>query len=160
MEHVRADLIAREAELVLKRVRHTDFEREPTIDPKTGTYRVDDAAFVALVLERCAPDNFARIPKHGHERYPCATEFYEFLASPAHQGWEHVGKLADAQRGDIIVWGNPKGAHHQIADTLQWSRVRRSLMRKRACAQCTSTIRVQLLISMTRASEGQDTTQE
>jgi hypothetical protein len=55
------DLIAREAELIIKNARHTDFERDPIVDPTTQTYKLDAAAFVALVLERCALDHLNRI---------------------------------------------------------------------------------------------------
>jgi hypothetical protein len=104
MEHARGDLIAKETELVLSRVRHTDFEHEHVVDPETGTYKVDDAAFVGLLLEHSAPEEFARIQKRTHKRYPRAIEIYDFLVAHSHHGWERVVKLAEARPGDIIAW--------------------------------------------------------
>jgi len=110
MEHARGDLIAKEAELVLNGVRHTDFAVKPAIDPETGTYKVDDSAFVGLLLERSAPEEFAAIPKAVHERFPRATEIYDFLVARLHPGWQRITKVAEVRRGDIIAWKLSKTA--------------------------------------------------
>ena len=61
---------------------------------------MDDAAFVAILLERSAPEDFARIPKPAHERYPRATSFYEFFVHSLH-GWERVDKFAEVRRREL-----------------------------------------------------------
>lgn len=104
MEHSLSELIAREAERILDSLRHTDFESKPLIDPETGTYNVDDAAFIGHLVERCAPEEFARIPKAAHERFPRASEIYDFFMAHSHSGWELITDLAEARRGDIIAW--------------------------------------------------------
>ena len=101
MEHSHGDTIAKNAELLLKGVRQTQFSHETNVDPKAGKYVVDDAGFIALILERSAPESLARIPKAAPLGFPSAIEFYTFFASRSHQGFERIDKLADARRGDI-----------------------------------------------------------
>jgi hypothetical protein len=111
MTCARADLIATEAEVTIKRVRETDFTHEPIIDEETQTYKVDDGAFVALLLEHCAPEELRRVPKRADERYPDAKDFYEFFETDPHREWERVRRIADAKRGDILAWRDTDGGH-------------------------------------------------
>jgi hypothetical protein len=105
MEATHADKIAAGAERILKLVRHTRYQGEPVVNPKTGTYEVDGGGFLGLVLETVAPEQLARMPKSSNERYPHAFDVYEFCTGHLPQGWRRVLRLEDVQRGDVIAWG-------------------------------------------------------
>jgi len=110
MKATGADALAAAAQRILEHARHTRYESRPVIDAKTGTYEVDGAAFFALLLESVSPEHLALIPKEASERYPRAFEVFDFLHGESAHGWRHVESLAQAERGDVIVWTPAKAA--------------------------------------------------
>jgi hypothetical protein len=102
------DTIAKNAELLLKEVQHTESSREPQVDPKAGKYVVDDAGFMAFLLEPSMPESLARIPKAAPPGFPRVTDFCTFFAPPSQPGHEGIHRLADAGPGDIIFGSNPR----------------------------------------------------
>ena len=110
MDRAHAEMIAREAEAIVEAARHTNFQRESRIDRKTGTYLMDDATFVGVVVEGIAREYFAMITRAPKQQYPSAQDYYKFFAGAAHDAWRRVDKLAAAGPGDIIALGSAKGA--------------------------------------------------
>ncbi len=110
MHRPHAEMIAREAEAIIEAARHTNFQRESRIDRKTGTYMMDDATFVGVVMEGIAREHFALITRVPKQQYPSAQDYYKFFAGAAHDAWRRVDKLAAAGPGDIIALGSAKGA--------------------------------------------------
>jgi hypothetical protein len=96
--------LADEAQRILEHARRTRYQSEPNVDAKAGTYELDCAAFVGLLLESVAPEHLAHIAKGANERYPRAFELFEFLHAKAPEGWSHVESLAKVERGDVIAW--------------------------------------------------------
>jgi hypothetical protein len=109
MEHSGRERLAKEAEVLIKRARHTGFAHKPTIDRTKASYEVDDGTFVALLLESLPPGDFAQIHKQDQEQYPSAEDFYEFFATGRRHGWERVSKLSKVTRGDIVAWKGSRG---------------------------------------------------
>jgi hypothetical protein len=101
--------LADAAEQVLKAVRETHYQHRTHVDTAAGAYDVDCSGFVDYLLKRVAPAQFAQLPiEAGHSR-PRAQVYYAFLhdlrrAPSPLPGWESVGRLIDARRGDLLAW--------------------------------------------------------
>ncbi len=124
-ESDRRKSVAEAAALIVANTRHTRYQHDPFIDPATGTYNLDSAAFVSLVLRDRAPKQYAEIP--GQPGWPCprASDYFDFLASLAFDGkdgwtrsyevdgaavaemtfgWRALARLSDVRPGDVIAW--------------------------------------------------------
>jgi hypothetical protein len=104
MSDSRADLIAGGAERVVNEFR------------ETGLDKVDNGAFVPLVVERFAPAEIRPDPKRVGGRHPERHGVLRVLRDAPPQGWERVGKLAEARAGDITAWRDPRSGHVSLIE--------------------------------------------
>jgi hypothetical protein len=102
--------MASQAEFIVTNIQQTDYQHTDNIDVDRGIYDCDCNGFVALVLQRAAPDHYALIPKETNQPRPRAFEYYVFfnsLTSHSTAGWHRIEFLRDVRRGDIIAWRFP-----------------------------------------------------
>jgi hypothetical protein len=74
------------------------------VDTKTGTYDVDSATFVGILLAAAAPHHLALVPRAGEKPYPEIHELLDFLQGKLPHGWHRIEKLAKARPGDVVAW--------------------------------------------------------
>jgi hypothetical protein len=102
--------VAAQAEFVVNNLQQTDYQHADNIKVDLGIYDCDCNGFVSFVMERVAPDHYARIPKETNQPRPRAFEYYNFfnsLTPESTDGWHRIDFLRDARRGDIIAWRLP-----------------------------------------------------
>jgi GH18 family chitinase len=103
--------LASQAESIVNDLEQTDYQHTDNIDVDLGIYDCDCNGFVSFVMERAAPDHYAKIPKEADQPRPRAFEYYDFFNSLTPEsagGWHRIDFLRDARRGDIIAWRFPK----------------------------------------------------
>jgi hypothetical protein len=101
------DNIADAAEKLLGEIRETHYQHQTHIVQSAGIYDMDCSGLVDFLLKRVAPEQYLQLPiESGHPRPRAAAYFALFSGLPGQSvpGWKPVGRLADAQRGDIIAW--------------------------------------------------------
>ena len=99
--------IAEQAEFVVNNLQETRYQHTEHIDVDLGVYDCDCNGLVAFILERAAPDHYAKIPKETDQPRPRAFKYYEFFSSlvpDATGGWHKIDLMQDVRRGDIIAW--------------------------------------------------------
>jgi hypothetical protein len=101
--------IKNESERILGNITITKYQHTTEVDEGKGIYKVDCSGLVDYVLKRVAIKNYQKIPYTNPYR-PYAEDFYHYfvslsIADRASSGnWCQIGKLADAEQGDILVY--------------------------------------------------------
>jgi hypothetical protein len=102
----RGENIADAAEKLLGAIHETHYQHRTYIVESAGIYDMDCSGFVDFLLKRVAPEQYVCLPiEPGHAR-PRAAMYFELLSGlPGNRvpGWNPIDRLADAQRGDIVV---------------------------------------------------------
>ncbi len=102
-----ADRVAAQAEFIVNNLQETDYQYTENIDVDNRVYNCDCSQFANFVVAQCTPDHYATLVAAASEPVPRAFDYYDFFTSlppKAGDGWEQVGVLADAARGDLIAW--------------------------------------------------------
>lgn len=112
-----ADALAGESRVmaVIRRIeqslRYSSYSHATRVNEKTGSYEFDCSGFTAWVLRRSAPRAYAALLQWSPSKRPVARDFYFWAASGKPNGkgraWINVGRVQDAQPGDVIAWIRP-----------------------------------------------------
>ena len=107
-----SERMAEEAEAILKNLKSTTYQHKTEIRPDIGSYKLDCSGLVVHITKIISPDHLKCIPIEEGKPRARAFAFYDVFNDIAHgdttyPGWSAVPKLADARRGDVIVWRKP-----------------------------------------------------
>lgn len=92
---------------IARTARATRYTHSTRIDARAGRYELDCSALAGYVLARAAPSARAALQRPR----PVAVDFYRVIrdaprARPR-DGWQRVGRIADARPGDVLAWPRP-----------------------------------------------------
>ena len=96
---------------IARTVKHTEYSHGLRVDVRRGLYVFDCSSMAQWVLKRATPVA-ERTLSRGLSWRPLAADFQRRIAGiplgAERGGWQRVGRVADAQPGDVVAWLKPK----------------------------------------------------